>query len=784
MESTSYISQISYRIEEWLFQGQSIKEIKSNIAKLQSNGKFPKNLELIDAYFDETYSSSGCAFLDTNTGETIVGFAGTNLDNGVIESIKDIRTDVVGLGITGIYEESLYMKEANEFIQKIKEDGYYISQITGHSLGGALSVYIGVYHDIPYVVTYNGAPLYLLPTAELDFSEYSIRKKIEDYDGKVIRFVSNEDWLNKYSDKFDGFYIGEEFTINNDKSHDMSYFLENKEQEFIYNTLLHEVNSFDEDEELSVYFDGDNKIELSIKDLVIKNLLIKNGISGGNGTEVKIDSANFKALKNNLQSKMVDYDINWIRNAITLCKSKNDSLKQNKTKREDTLCNNIVKGLNDAKLTQVISSINNSHGMITNSNNIRILQTLSTFNKYSVTRNLDNWGSSGGRRWFLNGREFDESEVINSIKTLQNSASLLLSETNSKLEYTYYSKYTNKTQVFNYDVISEIGKSFVRVTEGFLSKTEEVFKGTGLRSGKHDGIVNSISEVLEVQNKNIIEIRQQISSVAEAAGGLAVNFSNMDEWLSKSIKSGNMRSSYVSNNISEVYKAYLEENNIFDDVKDVIQAYDLQVETASNNLSKSVVSDFSDITSRTYNKFKKMCNLINDFKSSIKYIEEKMNGNLTSIRKVKIRTGPYYEFEEIEKREYHGTLSQLFPSEVITAIRNAKISIVPLLDTFYDAIKYIENFRTNTYNMKSYLNSVIEKAVYDSMELNSIIKSQNLISMKINTMIKEIEMIDQTIQYNYKGNSLTAYQGQLKKLVQTLRVFDMMINDCFGVQKA
>ncbi|WP_297523129.1 hypothetical protein [uncultured Clostridium sp.] len=36
---------------------------------MKNNGTFPPNLELIDAQFDEDFSTGVCAFLDTDTGE-------------------------------------------------------------------------------------------------------------------------------------------------------------------------------------------------------------------------------------------------------------------------------------------------------------------------------------------------------------------------------------------------------------------------------------------------------------------------------------------------------------------------------------------------------------------------------------------------------------------------------------------------------------------------------------------------------------------------------------------
>ena len=786
MENTSYISRISYDIEKWIFQGISIEEIKEKINDLKDKGDFPQNLELIDAYFDKSFGSSGCAFLDTNTGETIVGFAGTNFSPGLIEGSKDVITDAAGLLISGIHKESIYMIKANKFINEIKEDGYNITQVTGHSLGGALSVYTGIYHDIPSVVTYNGAPLYVLPTAELTLNAHSIRKELEDYDGKVIRFVSSKDPLNIASDVADGFYIGEKFIINNGKPHDMKFFTNEEEQEFISKVLLNEKYGFIEDKDLSVDFDGDNIMDLSLssKELVVSNYFNKSGASSGNGIAVEIDPSAFYYLKNNLENKMVGNDINWIRSAIRLCKSKNDSLKQNINKREDILCKSIVEGLNDASLTKVISSINDSHGELINRNNRSTLKQLSSFKTYSITRKLDIWGTSGGRTWYLNGKKFNEDEVIKNIKNLKIYAERLLYQTTATIDYPYYSSHTKTNEVYRYNAISEVGKAFVNVTNKFLNKAEQAFKGTGLRSGKNDAIVNSISEVLEVQEKNIIELEKQILSIAKAAEGLGNNFSDMDNWLSRNIMGSNTGGSYSTRNISEVYEAYLKENNIFDDVKDVIQAYDMQVESAASNLSKSVVSDFNSIIVSTCNEFQIICGLLEKFNNCIRNLQKDLDKSLTSTHYEVKYNYRYNEDEVIQKKENHGSFSQIFPSEVADAIRNARRNIIPFSNKFNNAITFIKNFKSNTYNMKAYFNNVIEKAVYDSMELDSIIKSQNLISMRINKMIKEIELIDQSIQFKYKGSALKSYQEQLKNLIRRLKVFDTMINDCFAVQKA
>ena len=704
MENTSYISEISYKVEVWLYQGYSIKSIDKEIKELQGEGMFPKNLKLIDAYLDKSYGSSGCAFLDTNTGETIIGFAGTNDRNGTKEFVKDIITDA-GLAFSQNSPNSAYMYEANKFINDLKEKGYNIAQSTGHSLGGALSVYAGINHNIPLVATYNGAPLYVLPTKDGIGNIFLIKDKVKKYNGKVTRFVTERDLLNSAADFANGFYIGEEVMFYNGLGHGIEFFKGKEEQENISKVLLYKMKELDGPIVLSVDFNGDEKVDLSLstEDLFVKNLFGQGGLYSGNGTTIKITPSAFTFLKDNLEGKMAADEISWIKRAIKLCKTKNESIKQDRSTREDNLSEGIIEGLNNAGLNKLITQINNSHGNLVKNKNI--LEQLSVFNMYNITRKFDRWGSSGGRKWFLDGTEFDEYEIINYIEDLQQSANILHHQITATGEFTYYTRGSSELQVYKFDIISEIAQAFVNITNGFLSKAKEAFKGTGLRSGKNDGIVNSISEVLEIEEKNVIEIENKIISIAKMAQGVADNFTSADKWLSKSIENGNMTGEYNISNIANNYKAYLEENHIFDDVKDVIEAYDLQVEEAANTFSENIISDFTDLINRAHTVLRKMSTAIEDFKYSIVKIKSVMDKNITSTYIKVISTG-YNEWETEEIKNYHGTIAEIFPSYIVANINSSEEKIIPIIDSIYSDINVIELYNLGIYNMREYFNSI------------------------------------------------------------------------------
>ncbi|MEF9920486.1 MAG: hypothetical protein RR945_05670 [Erysipelotrichaceae bacterium] len=778
MENTSYIADISYQIENWLHQGHSIGTIRKFIKDLQNSTPptFPRNLELINAYYDRFGGSSGCAFLDTNTGETIIGFAGTNQENGWEQTGNDFIADGIGLGISGISPNSRYMQKANDFINSLKNDGYNITQATGHSLGGALCVLAGLNHDIPLIITYNGAPLYGLATAELTGVASEIRKLYANYNGRIIRFVSNEDWLNPLGDSVSGLYYGEEYMLYNGQGHDLKFFKDSKEQDFINKIIQSTLNN---QGELSVDFNDDKipDISLAAKDLYVKNMFGVNGSYSGNGTKIEINPQAFYNLQQNLKNSMAEEDFNWIKDAVIKCDEKNELLKNNKELREDTLIQNIVMDLNSAGLPNALNNIEASHGALLAYKST--ISSLSNFDTYSVTRKFDRWGSSGGRRWFLDGEEFDEYDLINWIKGLKEAASVVHHQITTTGEFKYYNASSSTYEIVKYDTLSDIGNAFVSVTNRFLEKSKKVFNGTGLRLGKTDGIVEAISEVFEFELKNIEEMKKKVESLSDIAGGLANNFSKMDSWLQEKINKGEVISGFDNKPISQDYKAYLQENEIFDDVKDVLEAYDSQVEEATSKLSKSIVKDYTDLIDRSYTKLSTIYSHFETFINAIDYLQEQMNKNVTSTR-IKTTMVGYNEWESTEIKDYHGNLSSSFPSEVVSAIATAKDKINPRLSDFVTAINSISIFKTQISQIEVHFNTIIEQAIYNSMELDTIINAQMLVSLRIKRMKEEIIKIKQDIQEQYNGEALKSYQDMLSELIKLFEYFDSMLNDCFG----
>ena len=127
-----------------------------------------------------------------------------------------------------------------------------------------------------------------------------------------------------------------------------------------------------------------------------------------------------------------------------------------------------------------------------------------------------------------------------------------------------------------------------RTPKKLLEESEKTLEGDGLRTGEEDGISQALTTVLDTAKNNIEELEKTISNTAELCQGLADNFANQDSWISQNIQNGKFVGNAPERAMPASYKEYLERDGIFDDVKDVLQAFDNQVEKRSREFAKKV----------------------------------------------------------------------------------------------------------------------------------------------------------------------------------------------------
>ncbi|RIM32860.1 hypothetical protein [Staphylococcus caprae] len=247
-EETSAISKISYEIENANKKSLKKNEIRDQVKQLEKNNDFPKNLDYIDSYTDENSGTTTTAFWDKKTNKVILGMTGTILEH---DAVRDVGADS-RLAFNSITAKDSHYKNTQQFIKKIN-DKYDIDMITGHSLGGRDAILMGIYYNIPNIVTYNSASLgyrdlrvlkYLYSHGDKDklkekdlTNDEIIDKAIKAYTGSITRFNTGFDELVMASNAFGGIEAGNSIHLDDGKRHSMDGFLSKSEQKAIKKEL-------------------------------------------------------------------------------------------------------------------------------------------------------------------------------------------------------------------------------------------------------------------------------------------------------------------------------------------------------------------------------------------------------------------------------------------------------------------------------------------------------------------------------------------------------------------
>ena len=129
---TSYASFIVYHIEAM----DKIKIPKTMIREyinLQKTvGSFPEELNYVSSFYDVKTGSSGTLFENTEKGNYILSYTGTNF---YFDRQKDMYADVVGICLG----QAEHMTPCYRFYTRMKKKYGDNIILTGHSLGGSIA---------------------------------------------------------------------------------------------------------------------------------------------------------------------------------------------------------------------------------------------------------------------------------------------------------------------------------------------------------------------------------------------------------------------------------------------------------------------------------------------------------------------------------------------------------------------------------------------------------------------------------------------------------------------
>ncbi|MDG3131459.1 hypothetical protein MKL26_00275 [Streptococcus suis] len=515
---------------------------------------------------------------------------------------------------------------------------------------------------------------------------------------------------------------------------------------------------------IQVDVDGDGVVDIILdrRNLEPRNLFLSTGTINTSGSKsIKIDPNSLRILSGNLMFLATNEIPSLIR-LCQLCQEKNNKIQNNFEMRKQKVEESILERFKATRLTEVFYRLHDSVGQLIQNNHL--FQELSSPGQVVDTIPEPTYLSSGS---YLELSPYN-IQLSNLGSKRQTIFQNLTSETSS-VQSVFGGINPTPTILKSVMILEETAKKL-------KEKSNSIFKGKGLRESKKDAISQSLDEVLKVEEKNLAALQKALESVSRLTLSLARNFEAMDQWLHIQLSNGGTLEGMTVQSIPTSYRAYLEESHIFDDVKDVLQAFDAQVEENSRLYANEVATAYTHAFSEVQTSLEKWIREIDSFNKTISATIETFTIDIYIDKKKKI------DDEWITTRQYWGPLSRLYRSSTVSTIRAAETTLPPIVNRIVSAIEIIRTATNDMQNLKPSLKKIVEEGVYSSFELDEIVSSQHAVQSITGRIHQELNYAIQVITQQMSGEAVSTLVTQLDRTRQLTAYFNQLVENCFGEQ--
>lgn len=536
--------------------------------------------------------------------------------------------------------------------------------------------------------------------------------------------------------------------------HNMTKYRENAEaMEYTKQVVLEQLFAVD--------IDGDSLLDFAVtpENTTTRDLLKKYGDS----KEIRLDTTSMRILITNLESSLGHAED--LLEVVQRTSQANENVMNNLSSRTNNLKEAVFQHLQSISLIEAIQKIDNAFS--TYDGMKETFKTLNAYDPYDFSRKFDWFGFSGLNDYFYsNGNNFNHGAIASKLYSAKFNSELTLLDievhkmtSKGKSEGNIWAESATSTY------LGVRGAELVNSFEGMIEKST-----TGLDKRSHfgDGIPQAVNEILKVLEQNIQTIIHCISYTIHVAIIIQTALEQTDRGLARNIDTLDFSSvPDVNTSVSQDYNTYLEESGIFDD-RDVISAFDDQIDVRAEDLANQMSTSFSSYLDSAKSYIQNTNKVINTSRDNLKDL---INDFPTEI---------YYKnkFDDKDDKKFYGTVESEI--SISGTIRTAASDIDILDIDLTTAATTINLVVSMLGGFKPAFRNGMEDAFYGAAELKGVVRAQKAVGAVVKSLQIRFTNFKSDLESLASGAAVQALGYKLGDMTNLMGNVSHVIDDCFG----